>query len=82
MRGVKMRYSPNLLMCGIETDLITTDYNKINGLFHFIIRGFYFYWLASSFLSMTTCCMTRLITFDERPKSEVTPFSFKKILRA
>ena len=36
MRGVKMRYSPNLLMCGIETDLITTDYNKINDNVDFI----------------------------------------------
>ena len=43
MRGVKMRYSPNRLMCGIETDLITTDYNNINDMVHFIIGGFYFF---------------------------------------
>ena len=40
--GVKIRYSPNLLMCGIETDLITTDYNKINDIVDFIMV---FYWL-------------------------------------
>ena len=33
-----MRYSPNLLMCGIETDLITTDYNKINDMVDFILE--------------------------------------------
>jgi len=35
--GVKIGYS--LLMCGIETGRITTDYNKINDIVDFIMGG-------------------------------------------
>ena len=37
--GCEMRFG---LMSEIEPGDTGTDYNKINGLFHFIIRGIYF----------------------------------------
>ena len=37
--GVKIGYS--LLMCGIETGRITTDYNKINDIVDFIMGGYW-----------------------------------------